>query len=45
MSNFLKKFQVIFIDDIPRELSFKREKDNYSLDIIPTSSPPNKHTN
>ncbi|MCO5606653.1 hypothetical protein L7F22_060841 [Adiantum nelumboides] len=41
LSNFLNQFQDVFIDDIPGELPPKRG-DDYMIELIPRSSPPNK---
>ncbi|MCO5580637.1 hypothetical protein L7F22_034507 [Adiantum nelumboides] len=42
LSNFLNKFQDVFIDDIPGDLPPKRGDDDHMIDLLPRSSPPNK---
>ncbi|MCO5585886.1 hypothetical protein L7F22_039820 [Adiantum nelumboides] len=42
LSKFLNQFQDVFIDDIPRELPPKRGDDDHAIELIPSSSPPNK---
>ena len=42
LSNFLKGFQDVFIDDIPSEMPPKRGIDDHTIELIPGSSPPNK---
>ncbi|MCO5581857.1 hypothetical protein L7F22_035746 [Adiantum nelumboides] len=42
LSNFLNQFQDVFIDDILGELPPKRRDDDYMIELIPGSSPPNK---
>ncbi|RYA73525.1 hypothetical protein DD595_24935, partial [Enterobacter cloacae complex sp. 4DZ3-17B2] len=42
LSNFLKGFQDVFIDDIPCELPPKRGNDDHAIELLPGSSPPNK---
>ena len=41
-SNFLREFQDVFTNEIPRELPPKRGLDDHTIDLIPCSSPPNK---
>ncbi|MCO5586253.1 hypothetical protein L7F22_040192 [Adiantum nelumboides] len=42
LSKFLNQFQDVFIDDIPGELPPKRGDDDHAIELIPSSSPPNK---
>ncbi|RYA40971.1 retroviral-like aspartic protease family protein, partial [Enterobacter cloacae complex sp. GF14B] len=42
LSNFLKGFQDVFIDDIPMDLPPKRGDDDHQIELLPGSSPPNK---
>ena len=41
MSNLLKEFQDIFIDDILAKMPLARDMDDHSIDLIPRSTPPN----
>ncbi|MCO5574478.1 hypothetical protein L7F22_028263 [Adiantum nelumboides] len=42
LSKFLNQFQDVFIDDIPGGLPPKRGDDDHTIELIPSSSPPNK---
>ncbi|MCO5589327.1 hypothetical protein L7F22_043293 [Adiantum nelumboides] len=42
LSKFLNQFQDVFIDGIPGELPPKRGDDDHAIELIPSSSPPNK---
>ena len=42
LSNFLKEFQDLFMDDIPTDLLPTRGIFDHSIEILPRSSPPNK---
>ena len=41
-SSFLKEFQDIFTNDIPRDLPSSCKEDDHTIDLLPASSPPNK---
>ncbi|MCO5606359.1 hypothetical protein L7F22_060547 [Adiantum nelumboides] len=42
LSNLTNAFQDVFTDDNPRELPPTREQDDHTIELLPSSSPPNK---